>query len=269
MEPFDKAEFISSQIARSPAQGVSPVVGFCVIGVQKAGTSALFHFLSQHPSVRVSTKKEVHFFDSEQNFSNIDPDYSKYHRFFPEPSGDVVMGEATPIYIFWPNAIERLAAYNPQLRLIAVFRDPIERAYAHWRMVWARGIEPLAFSQAIRQGRDRLRFPTDFSLRHWSYVERGFYGAQVRRLVSLFPRKQLFFLRTEDLRDSHVATVRSLFEFLQLAPVDVEREDIFSAAPPTSRDLMQPEDVDHLMGLYRDDLVNFADETGLDVSEWT
>lgn len=92
----------------------TPFVNFVVVGVQKAGTSALFHFLAQHPQVAMPTVKELHFFDDDRRCWDA-PDYRDYHGRFPRRRGCVV-GEATPSYIWWPGALARLADYNPRLR---------------------------------------------------------------------------------------------------------------------------------------------------------
>lgn len=244
----------------------SPKVGFAVIGVQKAGTSALFHFLSQHPMVEAPARKELHFFDDEGHCWEC-PDYRRYHCAFPRGSRRL-LGEATPSYIWWPQALERLWDYNPRLKVIALFRDPVARAHAHWRMSRARGVETLCFSRAIRDGRRRLEgaAPDAPALRHFSYVERGFYGAQVERLMDVFPRRQVLMLRQEDLAEAHDATLARAFRFLKLPPCVVPRRRVFEgarAAPPSADDLR------HLRRTYADDLARFAALTALDVSEWS
>ena len=247
-------------------------VDFCIIGVQKAGTSALFHFLAQHPSIGVSRKKEVHFFDSDDKFARGLPDYGSYHRLFPSRQGRIhLLGEATPIYIFWPEAIARIARYNPAMRLIAIFRDPVERAFAHWRMARARGYETLRFSDAIRGGRNRLKqiAPSALAHRQWSYVERGFYGAQVQRLLMHFPRDQVLFLRSDVLRHYHRDVLESVFAFLNVdRSAGIRQELVFPSASPSSRGKLTDDDVELLTETYACDLHQFSTLTGLDASDW-
>jgi hypothetical protein len=177
----------------------SPLVNFIVAGVQKGGTTALFDYLAQDRDIAVSRTKEIHFFDDEtQDWSR--PDNAAYHAHFDDPAGRPC-GEATPIYAYWPNCLERIRVYNPAMRLILVLRDPVARAWSHWRMEYARGAETEPFAWCIRQGRRRLfqAEPWGFH-REFSYVERGYYGEQVERLFGLFPREQVLILRSEDLR---------------------------------------------------------------------
>jgi hypothetical protein len=162
--------------------------------------------------------KEAHVFDDEMGIDWRAPDYGRYHALFPAdaPGKRRLRGEATPIYIYWPNSLERIAAYNPRMRLILIFRDPIERAWSHWKMEYARGAETESFAWSIRDGRSRVgQDPTAPGFhRVYSYVERGFYGAQVERLLALFPREQVLFLRSDDLRAEPARILSSVCDFL-------------------------------------------------------
>jgi hypothetical protein len=175
-----------------------PLVSFLIAGVQKGGTTALFEYLAVQGGVRLPKSKEVHFFDDEtQDWGR--PDLARYHGLFPP--GDGPAGEATPIYCYWPGSLERIAAYNPDMRIVLLLRDPVARAWSHWRMEYARGAEREPFAWCIRDGRRRL-FDADpwGHHREFSYVERGFYGEQVARLLELFPRDQVLVLRSDALR---------------------------------------------------------------------
>ena len=102
-------------------------VDLIVIGAQKAGTTALFDYLGDDPAFVRSDVKEVHFFDVEDP-SAPTPDLSAYAAHFPNRPG--VRVEATPIYIYWPGALERIAAACPGVRLVLLLRDPVERAWS-------------------------------------------------------------------------------------------------------------------------------------------
>src|SRR5690606_40277466 len=106
----------------------------------------------------------------------------------------------------------------------------------------------------IRDGRARLAEGGDFALRNWSYVERGFYGAQARRVLDLFPRRQVLFLRTEDLRERHRATLARVFDFLRLPPVAVRPSLVFCDAGGGGHQAMTGDDRQHLQALYRDEI---------------
>ena len=199
-----------------------PRVSFLVAGVQKAGTSALFEYLRRLPGVRLPAVKEAHHFDDE----GVDwaaPDHRPYHALFAgNEDGDeaALWGDATPIYLYWPGALERIARYDPAMRLILIFRDPVERAWSHWKMEFVRGKEREPFAWCIREGRERLAdaLPNPGFHRVFSYVERGFYGRQLAHALALFPREQLLLLRAADLAREPDATLRRVTDFLGLPP---------------------------------------------------
>jgi hypothetical protein len=250
-------------------------VAFLIAGVQKGGTTALFDYLVAHPGLSMAPEKEVHFFDDEgpgspglggRGFA-VDwsaPDYGAYHARF-DPIDGRLRGEATPIYMYWPPSLPRIAAYNPAMKLILVFRDPVERAWSHWRMERARGVEPLSFSESIRAGRSRVDDPAaPGHHRVHSYVERGFYGAQVSRLLGFFPRQQVFFGSARALRADPSLFLRNVSEFLGVAPVTAVRP-LQSHVGRTDGEFAQlpSEDRVYLSNLYDADQDIFRSLTGI------
>lgn len=238
-----------------------PLINFIIAGVQKAGTTALFDHLGDAPGVSLSTVKEVHFFDDESvDWSH--PDYTAYEARFPLVEGGIV-GEATPIYLFWPNALERICAYNPAMRIIVLLRDPVERAWSQWRMEIRRGAEQEPFAWCIRQGRQRLFTNEPWGHhREFSYVERGFYGEQIARLFQLFPRDQVLFLKADDLRTDPNAVLAQVCAFVGAPP-----------PPPTEprsvhvgREMggLDPADAAHLRAIYAADLARLKALTGIE-----
>ena len=231
----------------------TPRVTFLIAGVQKGGTTALFDYLLEDPAIALSDVKEVHFFDDETR-DWARPDYGAYHAQFPDPKGRSC-GEATPIYVYWPNALERIRVYNPAMRLILTLRDPVERAWSHWRMEYGRGAETEPFAWCIREGRQRL-----FDARPWghhreySYVERGFYAEQLDRLFALFPREQVMLLRAEDLRadpDLALSEVRDFLGLDELATPPSRESHVGKEMDYGS--YLTPADVAHLRALYARD----------------
>lgn len=197
---------------------MKPRIDFIIAGAQKAGTTALFDYLGDHPHIGLSDLKEVHFFDDEgQDWSA--PDYSAYHRHFDLADETRVWGEATPIYLYWKESLARIRTYNPAIRLIILLRDPVERAFSHWKMEFARGAETHPFDWCIRAGRQRLfgAEPWGFH-REFSYVERGFYGAQIEQLLSLFPADQFLVLQAETLKAVPDQALAEISRFLDVPP---------------------------------------------------
>jgi hypothetical protein len=222
-------------------------IDFIVIGAQKAGTTALFDHLGDDPSIGLPDVKEVHFFDDEAlDWAN--PDYEAYHARF-DWSRPAIRGEATPIYSYWPGALERIATYSPSIKLVLMLRDPVERAWSHWRMERGRGVETGAFSWCVREGRQRLFDAEPWGHhREYSYVERGFYGEQAERIFSLFPTEQVLILQADDLRrDPHAVLIR-LNAFLGVPPPPVTAPRAVHVGPEMGGP--QAEDIAHLRGIY-------------------
>jgi len=186
-------------------------VDFVIGGTQKGGTSALDSFLRQHPEICMpTTRKELHFFDREED----NTDYKKYHANFKPKPHHRVIGEASPIYMYWETAPGRIWTYNPKMKWILALRNPAERAFSAWNMETKRGKEKLSFAEAIAKETERCREALPLQHRVYSYVDRGFYAQQVRRLFNIFGRDSCLILLSEELRNDHKKTLHRVFEFL-------------------------------------------------------
>jgi hypothetical protein len=173
--------------------------------------------LRQHAALCLAKRKEVHYFDDDARFASGAVDHAWYHEWFsPEPQHRMV-GESTPIYIFWKQSLERIQTYNPSMKLIVILRNPIERAYSHWSMECARGQEERSFDEAIKAELDELGSETN-QCRVRSYIARGLYCDQLARMWSLFPREQTLILRHEALLVRPQEVMEETFSFLGVDP---------------------------------------------------
>lgn len=218
----------------------------------------------------MARKKEVHQFDDEiQDWVN--PDYSKLNNSFDWTSENVLRGEATPIYIYWPHALARLQVYRPDAKLIVLLRHPVYRAYSHWRMETGRGFEKLSFEEAISlDGRKRVMDAVNGVHRVYSYVERGYYASQVKALLSIFSRQQVLFLRTDHMWSDPAASIAQVEKFLgidqavSLTAVPVYVVPTISAKTtgitPAARRLLDSH--------FRSDIVETEKRTGLILNDW-
>ena len=201
-----------------------PALGFMIVGAQKCGTTALAHFLAQHPDIAMASPKEAHLFDA--------PDYSRdwtpaaidarYGPFFAHAGGAALRGEATPIYLFLPGIARELRRYNPDLKLIVLVRDPVERAISHYYMERNRDRERRPLWLALLGEPFRLRRRRDparrgAALRRHSYRRRGLYSVQLRNLYRYFDPRQVLIVRSEELLRRHDAVLRRVFGFLGMA----------------------------------------------------
>jgi hypothetical protein len=191
---------------------------FIVAGAQKGGTSALDLYLREHAELCLPRRKELHFFDTDRYFVREPVDYAPYHAAFnPEP-GQRLLGEVTPAYLYWPTAAERIARYNPAMKLIVVLRNPITRAYSHWNMSRQKQREPLAFLQALEAEPERARSLPLEQAKRFTYVDRGFYSRQLERLWRFLPRQQTLVFKSEELLATPAAVLAGIAAFLGIAP---------------------------------------------------
>lgn len=196
-------------------------IEFIVVGAQKSGTTALFEYLKQHPSVVMADNKELHYFDEDTHFKNGPPDYAIYHAHFNSKS-EGVRGEVTPIYMYWQSAIERIWGYNPRIKVIVLLRNPVERAYSHWQMEKNRGLDNAPFFYAIQHERERCREVLPLQHRIFSYVDRGYYCEQIRRIWRFFSEEQVLIVQSEELRDYPQRVLPRIFRHIGVEKIMCE-----------------------------------------------
>lgn len=203
-----------------------PLPDFVIVGVQRAGTTSLFRDLKRHPQVIAASTKEVHYFDYHHARGQ-----GWYRAHFPHrrtlvAHGDLppVTGEATPNYLFHLHAPRWVSDELPQTRLIVVLREPVQRAYSHWKLNRRIGVEDLTFAEAVdreeeRTGPDRRRLQADpeypaYDLFRFSYAARGTYAAQLERWYGAIPRERFLVVSSEDLQASPDDTFARITDFI-------------------------------------------------------
>lgn len=199
---------------------------YIIIGAQKAGTTSLHGYLATHPQVNVSTVKEVHYFDKSYNYCRGENWY-RWH--FPVALGknrDKLCGESSPFYLFCPVTPARIAALLPQVKIIVLLRDPVDRAFSHYQMTVSRNLEFLSFEDAIKAEPARLANhrqrliddPTHYSsvYRDFSYVARGIYVDQILEWRKHFSPNQFLILESGEFFNSTPAVFDRTLEFLGL-----------------------------------------------------
>lgn len=203
------------------------VSDFLCVGAQKGGTTTLSAYLIRHPQICIPND-EVHFFDDDSlNWQN--PDYCDYwnllhsrppslspeDRFLAESSSRPrVVGEVTPIYMYWMECARRIYRYNPGIKLIFLLRNPMARAYSHWSMQAIRGDESLSFFSCIHEERLRIHAAGQMQHRIFSYVDRGRYFEQIQRLLEFFELDQMLFLSSEDFFFDRWSSLQKVTDFL-------------------------------------------------------
>jgi hypothetical protein len=196
-----------------------PLPDFLILGAQKAGTTALYAYLRWHPGITGPAWKEVSYFDRHYRRGG-----RWYRGHFPIRRGDRIVGEASPGYLFHPLAPERVQATVPDVKLIVLLRDPVDRALSHYHHEVGLGREPLTFEEAIDAEPERtrgeeerlLREPDYFSHAWWdyTYLARGRYAEQLERWLAVFSREQLLVIPSDELAAEPGQTYGRALEFL-------------------------------------------------------
>ena len=219
---------------------------FLVIGAPKAGTTALHAALAQHPDVFVSSPKEPKYWlcdgapppawcgpgdkHSQQEWIWRD---DRYFPLFAQARDDQVRGESTPFYLWSRGAHRRIGEALPDVRLIAVIRDPIDRAYSNWMHLWSDGLEPESdFETAFALQDDRVRAGW---APFWRYRDLGLYGEQLSHLYRYVDPGRVLVVRYRDLVDEPRSAIDRVSRFLGI------REGLVDAIPrDNSRSFVQP-----------------------------
>ncbi len=245
---------------------VEPKVNFVVAGMQKGGTQALNHFLSQHPEIGIVSPPKIapHFFDIDDFFKSGCPNYQTYHDWFTDESLSKVTGDITPIYTYWRPCIERIKVYNPDMKVVVLLRNPVDRAYSHWNMEYNRGNENRQFFLAMLSEPLRRGFFDQHPV--YSYIHRGFYSRQIENLFKYFSKDQCLFIRNEDLKKDHEETLKRVFTFLGVDSTYIpERLAIHQGQydHPMNSVIARL-----LRGVFRKDLKKVQALTGINVGDW-
>ena len=244
-------------------------VNFVVAGVQKAGTTALHDFLAQHPHVALLRDQALHFFDKEEHFGSsragpfTEPDYDALLENFDSGWRWRVAGEVTADYLYYPRALERIARYNPDMKVIVSLRNPVERAFSQWNMRREKGQEPLEFIDALKR---------DEEIGIWkgprgnAYLARSLYVPQLEKVFQLFPRERVFIIKYENFRTDPFPLLDRMFDFLGVprkSGLKNEQRNVGSY----SRKLTF-EEREYAGGIFDEDIAKIEALLGWDCGDW-
>ena len=223
---------------------------FLVVGAPKAGTTALHVALSRHPRLHLSPVKEPKFFltdgapppgaggpGDERTFREYVWRRADYEALFDGAPPGTLRGESTTLYLRDPRAHERIAATVPDAKLVAVVRDPVDRAHSNWTHLRSAGLEPepdFLRACALEESRAARGWGP-----FWRYVDLGRYGAQLAHLYSVVPREQVHVVLYRHLRNDPVATLDGICAFLGVEGGlvgEVPAENVTAAAAASGLD---------------------------------
>lgn len=186
--------------------------GFLVIGAMRAGTTALWRMLAQHPELRMSEPKEPYFFVHDNTGIGCwEQGLDWYKSIFPQEPG--LRGEASTLYTrfpYHPGVVDRIHQVIPNVKLIYLVREPVERAISQYFHSTLKGLEHRPIMQAL--------CPSASS----SYVLTGLYYLQISLYLTQFRRDQLCIISSEELWRHPRKTMKTLFQFLGVEEIDVK-----------------------------------------------
>lgn len=237
------------------------VPDFLLVGVQKSGTTSLFHYLTQHPQVIPPVKKEIQYFDK-----NYSKGFSWYKAHFPVKDAlckKCITGEASTDYSFHPLAPERIQRDLGRPKLILLLRDPAKRAISHFYHYFNKGRETLSIKDVFDMEEERLSNFYQGSLEsnlikdsdskryiRFSYKKKGIYLEQIKRIYKLFGKKSLFIGSVEEMTQHPEYFYRRICTFLNIDNA-VLPEDL-SAKNLGDYQVENPEVLERLQEYYRE-----------------
>lgn len=181
---------------------------FLIAGAMRCGTTSLNAYLREHPQISVGQPKEVHFFDQ-----NYERGIDWYLQHFPDSDSSKAVGEASPAYIYFPEVAERIATTLPDVKILVLLRDPVERAHSHYWHNRSVGREELDFADAIASELKRLG-RSDEDRARYSYVDRGRYGRQLENMLRFIPIERILVQTFDEVTSDPTSVYRRTCRFL-------------------------------------------------------
>jgi hypothetical protein len=205
-----------------------PLPNFLIIGAPKAGTTAMYKFLRQHPQIFMPENKEPGFFayrGKQPDFAGPGDAYAwtnrwsvveleAYQHLFDGGKGAISLGEATTMYLYWPPAAQTIKQYVPDARLIAILRNPVDRAFSHYRHLIRDVREPETdFLKAMELEDERV---AQHYAPAWHYRRVGLYAEQIQRYFNGFDREQMRIYLYDDFKAQPMAIMQDILKFLEV-----------------------------------------------------
>jgi hypothetical protein len=197
---------------------------FIIIGAPRAGTTSLYHYLNQHPQISMSKIKETNFFT--YLASQVESDYqirpnstwpvttfSQYEALFDIKKNTKAIGEASPVYLYTPNVPKLINKHLPNVKLILILRNPIERAFSSYLKDCREGVEKRSFEVAVTE---ELQDPKKIIASINFYIRAGLYFEHLTRFSEYFNSSQIKILFQEDLYKEPSFVLRNLFDYLEV-----------------------------------------------------
>jgi len=245
LEKYPKLQKITTSLYLSYCNVFGPfhtLPNFLIIGYPKSGTTSLFEYLLKHPNVLPPKGKEIDYFDRLYSRGQ-----NWYKTAFPLQSTmkinsqlnktKMLTGEATPRYIYNPNALHRIKKALPKCKFIILLRNPIDRAFSHYTMNIKNEYEYLSFEDALKKENERIKnrvkkMKKDLNYFSWNYdlyayLEHGIYVNQLKRWMEVFPREQFLIIQSEEFLKNKSQTYQNVLKYLDLPKWEPDEFTLF------------------------------------------
>ncbi|MEQ6167665.1 sulfotransferase domain-containing protein [Ekhidna sp. MALMAid0563] len=244
--------YLKNLISNSAFPSIDFKVNCFIVGAQKAGTSALFNYLLNHPEITGSTTKEVKYFSSDKLYSKGEKWYRRQFRYNPLKNAPSIAVDATPLYLYLPIVPERIEDYNSACKIIVMLRNPIDRAYSHWNMfrqfyseknaknrpgiLYANPNEKASiskllsksefpsFREAIKEELELIKGEVDGFEPSW--IRRGLYYDQLIRFHEFFNKEHILILDYNKFKTNTRGVLESVSRFLDISEFDWSKIDL-------------------------------------------
>lgn len=200
---------------------------FIIIGAGRSGTTSLYHYLEQHPQIFMSPVKETNYFSydkSSRGAAGSGPQRAddlfrvksagEYSALFASARSFRAAGEASPLYLYAPGTAERIKKALPDARIVAILRNPVDRAYSNYRGYVRDAVEKRSFTEAVRE--ERAGTARSLLRGSHNYLRAGYYARNLKPYFDLFDRNRIAIFLFEDFVENPVAVTRQLFQFLEV-----------------------------------------------------
>ncbi len=201
---------------------------FLIVGTPKAGTTAIYDYLQQHPQIFMSAVKEPYFFMMEgrevdftgpgdrEALSHVVTSMDEYQALFADVKDEIAIGEGSTCYLRDESSAGRIRQHLPDVRIVIGLRNPVDRAFSSYSHLRRDGRETIEdFEQALKEEPKRIEAGYEPL---WHYAQSGLYYESLQRFYSLFPKENIFLYLFEDLKADAPGLMRSLYEFLGVEP---------------------------------------------------
>lgn len=197
---------------------------FIIFAAMRSGTSSIYKYLEQHPDILMSSLKEPGFFicEADKNIFTqkiiddftVITDWEFYHKLFEHHNGEKAIGEATILYLYYEKCAATIKKYLPDVKLIAVLRNPADRAFSHYIWGIKNELETLdSFEAALLAEKERSQAQKSFI---YNYKDMGFYSRQIQHYYQIFDPKQIKICLYENFINNPKLFMQDIFNFLEV-----------------------------------------------------